>query len=134
MDKLTLYSIKMMCDTIIHGGDYGQSFINEDLNKVTLVLVDADEVDTTQLEEMLEEIDVEFEILYEVPGLRSCIKLSNGVIDHGPNDSCGCGFGDENEYDGGVYGNFPEDSEPILEPRMLSLGDYAKFLDLIERL
>ena len=29
---------------------------------------------------------------------------------------------------------YDEDNIPLLEPRMLSLGEYAKFLDLIERL
>lgn len=120
MRKFNLLGIKFYCDTIIHCGDYGMSYISNDMSELYIVLGDADNVDFEELEYMLSAINVKLTVEAECgPDEDNYTLISRGV--------------EAQNYDQ----EYPEDGEVedgYVIPKHLSIEEYLDYLKFYENL
>lgn len=118
MRKIDLHNIKGLADNIYHCGDYGQTYIKNDLSEVWVVLGDADEVDLDEFQTYVE----------NYIGAKFIVEAE-------------CGPGNEEEYilisRGVEVENFYDDEDiedGYVIPRYLSLEEYLGYTRLMNNL
>ena len=87
MRKYELQTIKHFADSMFHCGDYGQTYIKDDLSEVYIVLGDADDPDLDAFREFVEGLGIQFTVEAEVgPNLNEYWLLSLGTETEFPED------------------------------------------------
>lgn len=121
MKRHQLHKIKLICDGIVHCGDYGKFYANKDLKEVLVVLGDADICDLDELER-------------EVKNAGAVLTVSDESGPY-PEDNyilISCGI--EAEY---PYKEYPEDADledGYVIPKLLLQDEYSKYWWFISEL
>lgn len=113
MKMIDLHFIKQFADQIFHCGDYGHTYIKNDLSEVCVVLGDADDPDLDDFHEYVEEAGFIFRVEAERHPGNDYIVISHGIEA-------------EIDEDGDIL------EEPI--PIFLSVGEYVEYLQILKRL
>ena len=75
-----IFKLKHVCDEMEHCGDYGYCWLDLKNKKLVVVLGDADETNTSKIEAVCKDLDIEFDILCEEsPEDSEYILLSRGT-------------------------------------------------------